>query len=167
MATKEGLVAWAKAGLIIKTGTQQGSQYAAVMATGGHGIRLQYNYTHDIAGSGATSPVWLRLTRSGDTITGYESADGNAWKTIGTVQLTNLPATVQWGMFATSPQYTAATSGSFGLNGNQGGPTQATGTFDHLSNADSWSGEKIGGVDNGPRSEFQQSHDGYLVTRLR
>jgi hypothetical protein len=164
MAMKEGLVAWAKAGLIIKAGTQQGSRYAAVMATGGHGVRLQYNYTQDIAGSDPTGPVWLRLTRSGDTITGYESTDGHAWKTVGAAHLKNLPATVQWGLFATSPQYTAATSGAFGLNGAEGGPTQATGTFDHLSPADGWSGEKIGGVDNGPQSQFQQTSDGYLVT---
>ena len=54
-----------------------------MMVTGGHGVRMQYDYTHDIAGqagqASAASPRWLRLTRSGDTITGYESADGTHW----------------------------------------------------------------------------------------
>ncbi len=78
-----GLVEWAKAGIIIKQSTHQGSAYAAMMVTGGHGVRMQYNFTGDTAGMpGAVSaahPRWLRLTRSGDTITGYDSADGTHW----------------------------------------------------------------------------------------
>jgi ABC-type transport system involved in multi-copper enzyme maturation permease subunit len=166
-ATKEGLVPWAKAGLIIKASTRQGSAYAAVMATGGHGVHLQYNYTHDVRGSATNSPVWLRLDRAGDTITGSESTDGVTWKTIGAIRLEGLPASVQWGMFATSPQYAAPASGSFGLAGADGGPTQATGTFDHLSKTDGWTGEQIGGVDNA--SPIQQggttpTREGVAVT---
>src|SRR5262249_9767909 len=63
---------WSKAGIIIKDGLSRGSAYAAMMATGGHGVRMQWNYTQDTPGlSGAvsaTSPRWLRLTRDGDTI---------------------------------------------------------------------------------------------------
>ncbi len=51
-----GLVPWAKAGIIIKASTKQGSAYAAMMVTGSHGVRMQYNYTHDIAGCPARSP---------------------------------------------------------------------------------------------------------------
>src|SRR5947207_7498819 len=62
-----GLVPWAKAGIIVKDGVRQGSQYAALMMTGSHGVRFQYDYTHDIAASAAgvsaRSPRWLRLTR--------------------------------------------------------------------------------------------------------
>ena len=112
-----GLAEWAKAGIIIKQGTHQGSAYAAMMVTGSNGVRMQYNYTGDTAGMpGAVSaahPRWLRLTRSGDTITGYDSADGTRWTQVGTVQLTGLPSTVQVGMFATSPGYTV-TQNSFG-----------------------------------------------------
>ncbi|HEY2671299.1 MAG TPA: ABC transporter permease subunit [Rugosimonospora sp.] len=166
-ATKEGLAPWAKAGLIIKASTQRGSAYAAVMATGSHGVHLQYDYTHDIRGSATNSPVWLRLDREGDTITGSESADGVTWKTIGAIHLKGLPATVQWGMFATSPQYAAPATGSFGLAGADGGPTQATGTFDHLSKTDGWTGEQIGGVDHA--SPIQQggtipTQEGVAVT---
>ena len=39
---------WAKAGIIIKASTKPGSAYAAVMATPAHGVRMQYDYTHDI-----------------------------------------------------------------------------------------------------------------------
>jgi hypothetical protein len=35
---RPGSVPWAKAGLIIKDRTRQGSTYAAIMVTGGHGV---------------------------------------------------------------------------------------------------------------------------------
>jgi ABC-type transport system involved in multi-copper enzyme maturation permease subunit len=148
-----GLVEWAKAGVIIKQSTHQGSAYAAMMVTGGHGVRMQYNFTGDTAGMpGAVSaahPRWLRLTRSGDTITGYDSADGTHWTPVGTVRLAGLPSTVQAGMFATSPGYTV-TQNSFGGASNNGGPAQATGAFDQVSLAggapgSSWTGTAIGG----------------------
>src|SRR6266545_7611782 len=70
--TEPGLPPWSKAGLIITADASQGSPYAAVMVTGGHGTRMQYNYIGDVAGNAggvsATSPRWLRLTRAGDTI---------------------------------------------------------------------------------------------------
>lgn len=98
---------WAKAGIIIKNGTTSGSAYAAVMATPGHGIRMQYDFTHDIAGLpgavSASSPRWLRLVRSGDTVTGYDSADGSHWSVIGSTTLAGLGSSVQAGMFAASP----------------------------------------------------------------
>src|SRR5262245_40982757 len=76
----QGLVPWAKAGLLVTSSTKPGSAYTAMMVTGSHGVRMQDNYTHDSAGVPgavtATSPRWLRLTRNGDTITGYDSVDG-------------------------------------------------------------------------------------------
>jgi ABC-type transport system involved in multi-copper enzyme maturation permease subunit len=147
-----GLAQWAKAGIIIKQGTRQGSAYAAMMVTGGNGVRMQYNFTGDTAGMpGAVSAAharWLRLTRSGGTITGYDSADGTHWTEVETVQLTGLPSTVQVGMFATSPGYTV-TQNSFGGNSNNSGPAQATGVFDHVSLTGTapgaWTGTAVGG----------------------
>ena len=68
---------------------QPGSAYAAMMVTGGHGVRMQYDYTptrpacRDVS---AGSPRWLRLTRSGDTLTGYDSPDGSRWTEVGTAR---------------------------------------------------------------------------------
>src|SRR5215469_6941974 len=121
-----GLAEWAKAGIILKQSTRQGSAYAAMMVTGSHGVRMQYNYTGDTAGMpGAVSaahPRWLRLTRSSGTITGYDSADGTHWAQVGTVQLAGLPSTVQVGMFVTSPDFTV-TQNSFGGGTSDNGPT--------------------------------------------
>ena len=155
-----GLAEWAKAGIILKQSTRQGSAYTAMMVTGSHGVRMQYNYTGDTAGMpgtvSAAHPRWLRLTRSGDMITGYDSADGTHWRQVGTVQLTGLPSTVQVGMFATSPGYTV-TQNSFGGNSNNSGPAQATGVFDHVgltggAPAGAWTGTAIGrgGPTGGP-----------------
>lgn len=129
---------WAKAGLILTASTKPGSAYAAVMLTGAHGVRMQYDYTHDTAGPAvsARSPRWLRLTRSGATITGYESADGTNWIKIGSANLASLPHVVQAGMFATSP----ITKGVQNFGSAQGQKaTGLTATFDQLSLHGRWS----------------------------
>jgi hypothetical protein len=128
-----GLVPWAKAGLIIKQDTKQGSPYAAVMVTGSHGVRMQHNFTHDTGGLSATFPRWLRLTRSGDTLTGYESADGKQWTKVGTADMTGLPDTVRIGLFANSPGDLTVEQGSIGGSGTQLRFTQTSAVFDQVS----------------------------------
>jgi ABC-type transport system involved in multi-copper enzyme maturation permease subunit len=161
---------------MIKGGTRPGSTYAAVMVTGSHGVRMQYDYTHDRAGQpgavSAATPRWLRLTRTGDAVTGESSLDGSHWTSVGTARLTGLPSTVQAGLFATSPQYAEATSGSFGGAGAAGGPTQATAAFDHLGRRGAWpgrawTGEKIGGPDNATALQqggFEPAGAGFSVS---
>jgi len=133
---------WAKAGIIIKQSTRQGSAYAAMMVTGGHGVRMQYNYTGDTPGLAGTvstvSPRWLRLTRSGDTLTGYGSANGAAWTRVGTVRLAGLSAAVQAGVFVTSPASTRLTSQRLLGFSDLSGPTAATAVFDHVSTHGTW-----------------------------
>ena len=128
---------WAKAGIIIKASTTAGSAYAAVMVTPGHGVRMQWNFTNDLAGlpgpPSAGSPRWLRLTRSGDTVTGYDSTDGTHWTEIGTATLTGLPSTVQAGLFAASPPYISGAQGFANNNGPGGIDTHITAAFDHVS----------------------------------
>ena len=132
---------WSKAGIIIKDGTRQGSAYAAMMVTRGNGVRMQWNFTGDTPGLpgavSAASPRWLRLTRAGDTITGYDSADGNNWTRVGTVALAGLPSTVQAGLFVTSPDYTTY-SATLGSGSESGGSTAATAVFDHVSRTGTW-----------------------------
>jgi ABC-type transport system involved in multi-copper enzyme maturation permease subunit len=151
-----GVVPWAKAGVIIEPSTRQGSAYAAVMATGSHGVRMQYNYTHDLAGLqcrvSAASPRWLRLSRSGDTLTGYQSADGTHWAKFGTARLAGLPVTVQAGLFVASPGYVFVPSGfAAGFSAHL---TRAT-VFDHVSlrgkvPRGTWMRDNVGGVPGGP-----------------
>jgi len=152
-----GLAPWAKAGLII-TGTRPGAAYAAVMLTGHHGPRMQYDYAGDLAGpvkgaGNAGPPRWLRLTRSGDTFTGYQSADGTTWQRIGAVRLAGVPRTAQAGLFVASPQWVQATDASGA--GTSGAPTQATAVFDQLAvrggrSPGGWAGAQVGGNPDGP-----------------
>jgi ABC-type transport system involved in multi-copper enzyme maturation permease subunit len=131
---REGSMPWAKAGIIIKDGTRAGSAYAAVMATPGHGVRMQYDFTHDVAGLpgavSASSPRWLRLMRSGDTVTGYDSADGHHWTVIASASLPGLSSSAQAGLFVASPQAYQ--------DGNGYVPTQARATFDDLVLRGGW-----------------------------
>jgi ABC-type transport system involved in multi-copper enzyme maturation permease subunit len=151
--TKPVLAPWAKAGVIIKQSLRQGSAYAAVMATGAHGVRMQYNYTHDSPGLpgrvSAAAPRWLRLTRSGSSLTGYDSVNGSRWTKIGTIRLAGLHAAVQVGLFVNSPvSFQVVSAGSTSL---------ATGVFDHVSGAPSaWRGGDIG-----PNSMYPILTDGH------
>jgi ABC-type transport system involved in multi-copper enzyme maturation permease subunit len=172
-----GVQPWSKAGIIITESTRQGSAYAAMMVTGGHGVRMQYDYTQDLAGRpgavSAASPRWLRLTRSGDTITGYDSADGTHWARVGTAHLAGRPATVQAGLFATSPAYQHL-SAFFGGTTGQIGPSLATGAFDHVSLTGGrpggvWTGDNVGdqgafGPQTGQVENFRRAGDSFIVT---
>jgi hypothetical protein len=164
-----GLAPWAKAGIILEPDTNQGTAYAAVMVTGSHGVQMQYNYTHDSPGLvgavGPSSPRWLRLTRAGDVIAGYDSADGTRWTEIGTARLTGLPRTVQIGLFVTSPVY-------FPAGANVGTPSVATATIDQVSARGdlprrSWTGDPIAGFYPSVPSAStwqQRSADAFTIT---
>jgi len=176
--TQPALVPWSKAGLIVTADPRQGSGYAAVMATGSHGVRMQWNYTGDAAGlagrASAASPRWLRLIRAGDVITGYDSADGTRWTKIGAVTLPALAPTVQAGLFATSPAYSAPTSSGISGASASGGPTDATATFDRVSlrggwSGGSWAGTTVGGGSNSPyttgsEAGYHRADGAYIVT---
>jgi hypothetical protein len=152
-----GVVPWAKAGVIIKESTEQGSAYAAVMLTGSHGVRMQYNFIEDIAGRpggvSAESPRWLRLARSRDTLTGYESTDGMQWAKVGTAHLAGLPATVQVGLFVTSPCDLTVSQGACRF-------TQASADFDHVSlqgeMSGAWSRDEVG--DTPEMTDWERYH---------
>ncbi|HET7014049.1 MAG TPA: ABC transporter permease subunit [Streptosporangiaceae bacterium] len=177
-------VPWAKAGIIIKQKDLPGSAYAAMLVTGSHGVRMQYNYTGDLAGLpgnvSAAEPRWLRLVRAGNSITGYDSADGTHWTKVGAVTLAGLRSVVQVGLFATSPIYLQA-SHNFGSTSLTGGPTEATAVLDHVrltgqTGTGKWTGQAVGngkpgsgapgpGGPNQPGfNGFRQSNGAFTVT---
>ncbi|WP_329124691.1 ABC transporter permease subunit [Streptomyces sp. NBC_01353] len=171
----EGAQPWAKAGIVMKASLTRGSPYAAVMATGGHGVRMQYGFTHDTAGpSGKVSedsPRRLRLVRSGDSLTGYVSTDGSHWTEVDSVKLPGLPQTVQAGFFAASPQAMQETAAGAGFS-----PAAATGTFGAPELTGSWTpgawnGTQVGGdagtsgsYSNTIKGGFTQTGGEFIVT---
>lgn len=159
-----GLVPWAKAGIIVKDGVRPGSRYAALMMTGGHGVRFQHDYRHDVAGStggvSTQSPRWLRLTRSGDTITGAESLDGAQWHTVGSATLDGLPDTVQVGLFATSPGDLTLRKVGLGGTIEEVRFTQAVGVFDNVAveggATGEWDSESVGEMNH---TDWEKYHN--------
>jgi ABC-type transport system involved in multi-copper enzyme maturation permease subunit len=134
-----GMPPWSKAGIIIKQNTSQGSAYAAMMVTGSHGVRMQWDYVNDTpglaGGVSASAPRWLRLVRDGATITGYDSADGTHWTPVGTAALPGLTSIVQAGLFVAAP--------------GDGNSATATGVFDRIGLSwpvTGWTGTNVGGV---------------------
>jgi ABC-type transport system involved in multi-copper enzyme maturation permease subunit len=150
---------WAKAGIMIKASTAQGSAYAAMLVTGSHGVRMQWNYAGDTAGlpghASASSPRWLRLVRSGSVVSGYDSLNGTTWTLVGRYDVHGLPATrtVQVGLFAASPSEQQVITPGFCHAGMcYDGSTLATGTFGNVTTAGAsgaWTGTTIGDS-NGP-----------------
>jgi hypothetical protein len=158
-----GLVPWAKAGIVIKDGVRAGSPYAALMMTGRHGVRFQYDYTHDVAGRTGgleRSPRWLRLTRSGDRITGAESTDGRQWHEVATATLPGLPDSVQAGLFATSPNDLTLRTVNLGATVGQARHTQTVGTFDNVTldgaATGGWHTTAVGGES---RTDWEKYHN--------
>jgi ABC-type transport system involved in multi-copper enzyme maturation permease subunit len=161
-----------------------------VFATPRHGVRIQANFTTDIAGGAGGAPRWLRLRRSGATITGYESADGRAWREVGTVELPALPRRVEVGIFVASPNTRMIEQvnrdGLYIVEGGSEASTIGTATFDHVRLEAQGSeqpvvltGEPIGSpADNGDTSEragtftitgsgdFGLFDDGFDITQM-
>jgi regulation of enolase protein 1 (concanavalin A-like superfamily) len=105
---------WAKAGVMVKQSTAAGSPYAMLAVTPANGVNFQFNFTNSVAGpAGAT---WLKLQRSGNTVTSFASTDGQTWTQVGTATVA-LGTDAQIGLFVTSH------------NGAQLG----TATFDNVS----------------------------------
>ncbi|MEV0382194.1 hypothetical protein [Nonomuraea sp. NPDC050643] len=161
-----GLVPWAKAGVMIKESTEPGSPYAAVLLTGAHGVRMQYDYTEDLAGAGPSgAPRWLRLTRAGETITGEESPDGARWTRVGTARLPGLPARVRVGLFAASPGDIRVTPNTLGGSAASSRFAEATALMDGVSvrgaaTGGAWSRDDVGAEVNPDGSVH---HPGGLV----
>ncbi|MEV0471643.1 hypothetical protein [Streptomyces prunicolor] len=161
-ASGKGLGPWTKAGIIVKSSLKQGSPYVAVMATPAHGVRMQWNFTHDTAGPSsdlAKAPQWLRLKRLGGKLTGYASVDGEKWTPLGEVGVGGgLRGTVQVGLFLAAPVHEIVHR-SFGGTSEVAGSGQATGTFDRLtfqgkSTAGGWTATDIGApTADGPNSQ--------------
>ena len=100
---------WAKAGLMLRTGAIEGdavdgdAAMAVMVVTPSRGVRFQWREkeggTCQSAGpAGVTAPVWLRMTREGDTVSGYYSTTGADWTHAGSTDGIELEANVRLGI---------------------------------------------------------------------
>ncbi|MBB6421114.1 DUF1349 domain-containing protein, partial [Streptomyces sp. AK010] len=115
---------WAKAGLMLRNNIASAGPstgYLVLATTPGNGIALSSDSNGDgyldtnthKTGSATVAPVWLRLVRSGTSVTGSYSADGTTWTTVGTATLTGANSTLDAGMFSTAHAGSIGTA-SFG-----------------------------------------------------
>ncbi|MEN6578319.1 MAG: LamG-like jellyroll fold domain-containing protein [Phycisphaerales bacterium] len=91
-----GSSTWTKGGVMIRDSLRGGSTHAfmAMTATGGNGASFQYRAATDGGSANNDSvaviapPYWVKIERSADMLTGYLSADGKTWSTVGTAVVT-------------------------------------------------------------------------------
>jgi len=79
---------WAKGGVMIRETTAADSKHMIMALTGGDGSGIAFQGRHQATGAASSSmngditaapPYWVKLTRAGNTITAYCSADGVNW----------------------------------------------------------------------------------------
>lgn len=108
----------AKAGLVVRRGTNSRHEHVKAMATRDSG--LQFSYRSSYGGNTyqignyvpATYPIWVRIIRSGNTFTFYYSSDGTNWTTHAS-QSVSLPSTSLIGMGVSSYSNSTLGKGEF------------------------------------------------------
>ena len=112
---------WVKAGVMIRGSLSANSAQAFMLVSFSKGLAFQRRTTTggtstSTAGATAGAPYWVRLDRSGNTVTAYQSADGTNWTLVGSDTIT-MGTTVFVGL-GVSSHTTSST---------------ATATFDHVT----------------------------------
>jgi hypothetical protein len=97
---------WAKAGVMIREDLSAGSRHAMMVITAGRGAAFQRRVqaggeSVGTRGSPWITAQWVKLVRSGDTLSGYESVDGVSWQLVGTETIA-MSANVYVGLVVTS-----------------------------------------------------------------
>jgi hypothetical protein len=108
---------WTKAGVMMRETLSAGSRHALMAVTPARGVvfqrRLSTNGTSTTTASNTvTAPAYVKLTRSGNTLTGYRSADGVSWTMVGT-DVVSMASTIYVGLAVTSHSYGVAATAIF------------------------------------------------------
>jgi regulation of enolase protein 1 (concanavalin A-like superfamily) len=105
---------WTKAGVMIRESLAPDSAHAVMLVSAKKGLAFQRRITTGgltttTAGASVTAPYWVKLARSGPTITASASPDGATWTIIGQDSF-SMPGTVYAGLAVSShdPSQTAA-----------------------------------------------------------
>ncbi len=94
VATQQNTAGNAKAGIMIRNSTAAGDTDAMIALMASSGLQFQARTasggTTTVPGgikSGVAAPYWVKLVRSGNTITGYYSSNGTTWTQQGSTSL--------------------------------------------------------------------------------
>ncbi len=94
----------AKAGVMLRQTLDAASPYYALLASPGSGIKVQVRTTQGgtttkLANPTGAMPVYLKVTRAGDTYTAYTSGDGVSWTLVAGSSITfTMPTTLLAGL---------------------------------------------------------------------
>jgi len=121
VASIQNVNAWTKAGVMIRETLSAGSAQAFMLVSPSKGLAFQRRpvaggSSVNTAGGTGTAPYYVRLVRSGSTISAYRSTNGSTWTLVGT-QTIAMGANVFMGL---------------GVSSHVTGTT-ATATFDHIT----------------------------------
>lgn len=117
VASQQNTDQWALAGVMIRETLDATSKEALAALTPSNGFSFDYRSaaggatTYVNGGSGA-APNWVRLVRSGTTITAYKSTNGTSWTSIGSTTI-SMSQTVYVGLAVTSHVNTTLTTDTF------------------------------------------------------
>ena len=106
---------WSKAGVMIRESLAANSANAALLVSAANGVVLQWRSatagaSQYVSGSLSAPPRWVKLVRSGNTFTAYESADGSTWTTVGSTTIGMSASTIYVGLAVTSHSTSASTT---------------------------------------------------------
>ena len=138
---------WDRAGVMIRESFETDARHAAVLVTTGHGVSFQYRSVDQGAAQrttceGPQAPYWVKLNRSGDTLTAWRSPDGVRWVTA-TGDLSDSSASIPMssdvyvGLAVSSDSGHPATSAEFSGVSITG---DATGSWEVAEVGSQWSG---------------------------
>jgi regulation of enolase protein 1 (concanavalin A-like superfamily) len=144
----------AKAGVMMRESLDAGSKHFTTVACPGNRVMFVRRTTMNGAAtstsrSGVNIPVWVRLTRSGNTFTSQYSTNGTTWTTVGTPQEIQMPVDVYVGLCVTSRNATTICTAEFSDVGITG-----TGTV-----TGDWKSQDIGLKINAPEQLYVALQD--------
>ena len=119
---------WAKAGVMIRDTLAANSSYGITMMTPTNGSAFERRTaigvgSVDSPANGNSTPHWVRLVRSGNSFTSYESSDGTNWTEIGTDTIA-MTSDVYIGLAVTSHDDSVLNTSTFtDVSVNGGSPT--------------------------------------------
>ena len=108
---------WSKAGVMIRSTLSSSSAYAFMLVSAAKGSAFQYRTSGgaaaaSAAGTAVAAPYWVRVVRAGNTITGYQSANGSSWTQVGSASIP-MGSTVQIGLAVSSHDSTRVCTVAF------------------------------------------------------
>ena len=127
---------WTKAGVMMRESLAAGSRNAMMLVSAAKGLAFQRRTSTNGAsvstsGLAGAAPMWVKLTRAGNTITAFRSTDGASWTTVGSDTMT-MASTIYVGLAVTSHLLGAPATATFASTAVTAATTTTTHTTETI-----------------------------------